>query len=139
MTAADWYRNKQWNEKIETHFFDNLSRARNQKAQYLRIQAHTLISVRPDVSLTLLEEYFNTGDTFDLAQAYVDQAAAYEVLNNIPQAVEAYKNAISREKMLPSVQTRAYLELPLFAATHNLENLYPDCLSILDNHKDRLT
>lgn len=92
MTSEDWYRNKDWNSRIELSFFDKLRRARR-KEQYLRIQASTLASSHPEVALRLLDEYFRLNDNFDHAQTYVDRATAYLAMGQLEDAIQAYEDA----------------------------------------------
>src|ERR1041385_2504643 len=52
---ADWYRCTGWNEQTEVEFFRRLKRARDQKPQYLVIQAGTLVGTgRPEVAAAAL-------------------------------------------------------------------------------------
>lgn len=46
MSRNDWYRNTEWNNQIETNFFNRLKRSRRNynKAEYLRIQATYLLN-----------------------------------------------------------------------------------------------
>ena len=67
MSAEDWFRNRDWNDKIEAAFYEKLRRARR-KEQYLRIQACILADSCPKVALKLLDEYFELKDDFDHAQ-----------------------------------------------------------------------
>lgn len=136
MASDDWYRNKEWNDRIEEAFFGKLNRARD-KAQYLRIQASYLSSTKPNVALRLLEQYFRLPDNFDHAQALVDRASAYISLGDIPNALESYEAALRREEESPKLQTQAYLDLPFLIATRKLSEQYDRCLEVLNRYKDR--
>ena len=59
------------------------------KSQYLRIQASTLASRNPEIALRLLDQYFDLGEHFDLAQAYAERATAYVTLDRIDLAIAA--------------------------------------------------
>ena len=70
MSSDDWYRNEDWNESIEEHFYSKLKRARSQRDQYLVIQALTLADNHPKVTLRLVSEYFESRkDQFDDVRA----------------------------------------------------------------------
>lgn len=137
MGAEDWYRNKEWNVKVETAFFEKLRRARR-KEQYLRIQACILAPSHPEVALRLLDEYFKLSDDFDHAQAFVDRAAAYLALGEIDKAIQSYEAALRREEEFPTLQTQAYLNLPFLVASKHIEAHYQQCLDLLLKHQSRL-
>lgn len=133
MGAHDWYRNEKWDDGIAKAFFAKLNRARD-KSQYLRIQAYHLTTSNPDVALHLLDQYFGIGDAFDVAQAYVDQAAAYETLENIDAAISSLNKALVREIDHPGYQTLAYLRLPTLIVQHGRTQEYDKALAVLDSN-----
>jgi tetratricopeptide (TPR) repeat protein len=137
MSAEDWFRNRDWNDKIEAAFYEKLRRARR-KEQYLRIQACILADSCPKVALKLLDEYFELKDDFDHAQAYVDQATAYLALGDVEQALDSYERALLREDEFPNLLTNAYIDLPFLVAIHGIKKLYPRALDLLGKHEDRL-
>ena len=137
MSAEDWYRNTNWNEEVAQGFEARLKRARR-KAQYLRIQACTLARSYPQVALQLLDRYFELGDDFDHAQAYVDQATAYRTLGQVENAVKSYEQALHREAMFPNLLTQAYLDLPFLIATIPLPDRFDQAQSLLDQFTSRL-
>lgn len=133
----EWFRNTDWNPEIELFFFDKLGRARD-KAQYLRLQAYTLARTHPSVALRLLEQYFELGQRdFALAQAYVDQATAYESMGEIELAVRSYELALDREEEFPHSLTQAYLELPSLIFNRKLKVRYEKALRILKKYLTR--
>lgn len=136
MGRDDWYRNKDWNPEIEAQFLARLKRARD-KAQYLRIQACTLARSHPKTALMLLEQYFGSGDHFDRAQAYVDQAAAFLALGEIEKAFAAYELALAREQEYPNLLTQAYLEFPFLIATTGQSDKYERAIEILNQSRSR--
>ena len=86
MSSEDWYRNENWNASIEEHFYSKLKRTRTQRDQYLVIQALTLADTYPEVSLRLVNEYFESRkDQFDDIRALLAKANEYanavDVLN----------------------------------------------------------
>jgi tetratricopeptide (TPR) repeat protein len=137
MSSDDWYRNTEWNAEIAQRFEARLKRARR-KAQYLRIQACSLARSQPRVALQLLDRYFELGDDFDHAQAYVDQATAYRSLGQPADAVNSYEQALRREAEFPKLQTQAYLELPFFIATTPIPEKFDQARSLLDEFRARL-
>ncbi|KLK90350.1 hypothetical protein AA309_26155 [Microvirga vignae] len=138
MSDDNWFRNEAWNPEIAEQFQARLQRSRK-KPQYLRIQASILAQTYPEAALTLLEQYFASEETFDLAQAYVDQATSYMAIGNIGAALSALEAAIARERAFPNVQTRAYLILPSIIAKHGLQERYSQALDILDAYRSKPT
>jgi len=138
MSKDDWYRNKDWNTQIMSEFDAKLKRARD-KSQYLRIQASYLTKIHPQAALNLLDRYFDLGEHFDFAQAYVDQAKAYLTLGNISETIISFEKALVREKNYPKLLTNAYLDLPLIIAVKGIESKYDEALETLDEYRSRLT
>lgn len=137
MSSGDWYRNTEWNEEIAERFEAKLKRARR-KAQYLRIQACSLARSKPRVALQLLDRYFELGDDFDHAQAYVDQATAYRSLGLRENAIKSYEQALRREAEFPNLQTQAYLDLPFLIATTPIPERFDQAHALLDQFPQRL-
>jgi len=135
--TTDWFRNTTWNESVERAFNEKLGRARG-KAQYLRIQACTLVRSHPRIALKLLDHYFELPDDFDRAQAHLDRATALLALGHVGDAIAAYEAALAREVVFPNLQTQAYLDLPYTVATHGIREQYPRALELLDLHESRL-
>ncbi|MCO7224129.1 M48 family metallopeptidase [Pleionea sp. CnH1-48] len=138
MGREDWYRNLEWNDDIETQFFQKLNRARD-KAQYLRIQASILAQKKPDISLNLLEQYFALNDDFGNAPAYCDMASAFLAKGEVDKSIESYGKALAREEEFPNILTGAYLLYPLTIAENKRANLYQQAIDVLDKHLSRLT
>jgi hypothetical protein len=135
MGRDDWYRNTEWDPKIEAGFFEKLERARD-KAQYLRIQAGTLTTSRPDIALRLLDQFLSEyHDNYDVAQAHVDRATAFVALNNWEDAALAYEAALAREVAFPNVRTQACLEYPFLIARKRLRQHYERAVAVLVSHE----
>ena len=130
MGRDDWYRNTTWDSAVAEAFEAKFRRARD-KAQYLRIQAHTLASTHPNVTLQLLDRYFALGEHFDMAQAYVDRANAYLELGDIEAAFSAYEAALVRERVFPRLITNARTDYPYLVALLRAEHRYPSALAII--------
>lgn len=140
MSSDDWYRNKNWNASIEEHFYSKLKRARTQRDQYLVIQALTLADNHPEVSLRLVNEYFESRkDQFDDVRALLAKANAYRTLNDLDGCISAFKEVLGREREFPNHQTGVYLDYPYLVATQKIENEYANALDVLNEHVDRLT
>ena len=89
MAAEDWYRNKNWNNEIETEFESQLKRSRGafNKAQYLRIQASYLLA-SPDskiqrVGLRLMQRLIKDFPNEELSTTFGhEQLGDYFLKNN---------------------------------------------------------
>ena len=117
--ASEWFRNTTWNESVERAFDEKLRRARR-KEQYLRIQAGMLARSHPEVTLKLLDRYFQLPDDFDHALAHVERAEALIQLGRTSEAIAAYEAALAREATFPKLRTQAYLDLPYLIATRGI-------------------
>ena len=140
MSREDWYRNTDWNESIEEHFYSKLKRARTQRDQYLVIQALTLADKRPEVSIRLVREYFESRkNQFDDVRALLAKANAFVALNDIESCISTFKEMLEREREFPNHQTGVYLDYPYLVATQKIEHEYANALDVLNEHFDRLT
>lgn len=135
--STDWYRNITWDDSIEAAFDRKLSRSKL-KEQYLRVQASTLAKTYPEVSLKLLERYFELPDKSYHAQAYVDRATACLALGRVDEAIEAYEAAIAREEKFPELATQAHLELPFTIAVRRVREQYDRALEALEKYSERM-
>lgn len=133
MGRHDWYRNADWSAATEAAFHDKLSRSRSSRAQYLKIQAAYLTDDYPQAALALIEEYFETGDEFHVAEALCTQAQAYCSLGKIDEAVAAYKRALSWEEAHPQHTSLARTDYPKLVAENRLSREYDYALHILAN------
>ena len=131
MGREDWYRNEEWSAATEATFRDKLSRSRSSRAQYLRIQADYLADNHPQAALALIEEYFETGDQFDVPMALCARAQAYRSLGKIDEAVAAYKRALNWEETHPRYTTPARTYYPKLVAERRISREYDYALYIL--------
>ena len=130
MSRTSWFQNPVWSEGAEKHFREKLRRARN-KSQPLRIQASCLCRTYPEVSLRLLEEYFSLPDRRQDSAACQHRAEALLTLGRVPDAINAYLQAIERETDLGAVQTEARRDFSFLVATRRLREHYQRALSVL--------
>lgn len=139
VSRDDWFRNTRWNSKIAETFQAKLKRARS-KNQYLRIQASALAESRPDVALSLLDQYFDLeAEKFDESLARVIRAGALIALGRTEDAIASYEAALTLETSRPGVQSGAHIELPYFIAVRSLAGYYGRAIDLLDAHRQRLT
>ncbi len=135
----DWYRNRNWNSKIESKFFEKLNRARSQRDQYLVIQALSLVGKHPEKTLQLVDYYFETRkDNFDDVRALLARTEALLKLKKIDEALEAYHAVLKREDEFSNHQTCAYIDYPYLVATRKIESEYEKALETLNKHVERL-
>jgi tetratricopeptide (TPR) repeat protein len=137
--ATDWFRQKDWNEKIEQEFFVKLARARTQRDQYLVIQAQTISQIVPTVALRLVDLYFDTKkDNFEDVRALSAKADAYLALGQTELAIEAMKSILAIERARPNHKTTKYLDYPFLVATQQISSEYHDALAVLEERKSDL-
>jgi len=131
MGRDDWYRNTNWDSGTEAAFRAKLARARTSRPQYLRIQASYLTEAFPETALQLIEEYFDTGDEFDVPNALCARAEAYLTLGRKAETIAAYKQALQWEETHPRHISTARIDLPKLVAADRLSNEYDYALDIL--------
>lgn len=140
MSSDDWYRNEDWNESIEEHFYSKLKRAKSQRDQNLVIQCLMLADNHPKVTLRLVSEYFESRkDQFDDVRALLAKANAYFALNDLDKCIASFKEVLGRESEFPKHQTSVYLDYPYLVATRKLEHEYANAIAVLDEHIGRPT
>jgi len=139
MASNDWYRNTEWNSRIRETFFARLARARSQRDQYLAIQALTLAPRFPKSALELVNVYFETRRSdFHDARALLAKAEAFRSMEEIPKAINAYKDVLVKEAELPHFKTRTCFDLPYLIATNGIVSEYGFALEILADGLDEL-
>jgi tetratricopeptide (TPR) repeat protein len=131
MGREDWYRNTHWDSETEAGFRAKLARSRSSRPQYLRIQAHYLAERYPEAALQLIEEYFDTGDEFDVPNALCTRAEANLALGKKAEAVAAYKQALQWEATHSRHISTARIDFPKLVATDRLSSEYEYALDIL--------
>jgi tetratricopeptide (TPR) repeat protein len=133
----DWYRNSNWNPEIETKFFEKLRRARD-KAQYLKIQAACLTATHPREAFKLIEKFFELGESLFVPDAYLAEANAHLTLGQNSEAVDSFKKALERERLVPSYKTTAWSEFALLVADRRLEPHFDEAVRVLAEHGSNL-
>jgi tetratricopeptide (TPR) repeat protein len=130
MSRTSWFQNPVWSEAAEKHFREKLRRVRD-KSQPLRIQASFLRRTYPEVSLRLLEEYFSLPDRCQDSVAGQHRAEVLLTLGRVPDAINAYLQAIERESDVGAVQTEARRDFSFLVATRKLREHYQRALLVL--------
>ncbi len=137
--ATDWFRQGEWNKRIEQEFFAKLARARTQRDQYLVIQALTISQLVPTVALRLVDLYFGTKkNNFEDVRALSAKADAYLALSQTELAIEAMKSILAVEKARPNYKTTKYVDYPFLVATQHISSEYHEALAVLDERKSDL-
>ena len=131
MARDDWFRHTTWDDRVEAAFNAKLQRARA-KDQYLRIQAHSLVATHPDVTLHLINRYFELGSTFFDAAALCDRAEALINLERYDEAYEAYELALKSESEFPGLKTNAHVDYPFLIAERKVRAKYELAVRILE-------
>ena len=140
MGREDWYRNTEWNSKIEQDFHSRLKRSRSQRDQHLVIQALTLAKHHPKKALELVEFFFETRtNDFEDMRAYLAGADAYIELNDLDNTLIWYKKVLKREKEFPNHLSQTYLNFPYLVAKEKVEAEYKFALKVLSENADRAT
>ena len=135
----DWFRNDEWSPAIEEAFQQKLSRARtHNRAQYLVIQAMTLVPRHPSSSLSLLDQYFATSDTFEHSRAFQVRGDAFAALGQSEKAIESYKEGVEWERKFPNIISRSIYKLPFVIAKLRSREHYDLALSLLESGRQKL-
>lgn len=128
---AEWYRNTDWNDEIEAQFFDKLSRARSQRDQYLAIQAMLLAESRPEVTLRLVDLYFDTRtDTFNDGRARQAASQARFAMGGYEQALDDFQAALEGQEA-SGLYTVSPLQFAFLAAQHRSTRHYDAAIAQL--------
>ncbi len=131
---ADWFRNTEWNDQIEAAFEAKLGRARD-KAQYLNIQAYTLLANAPRVAAALCRRAIETGDPAQKVRAGLYLGTALAIDGDLDGAIAALERAINAEQLDPRHRTGAYLDQALLVAVSRRADLYDLVLSRLESDR----
>jgi len=139
MAVNEWFRQVDWSETIEKGFFAKLEKARGQRDQYLVIQALTLAGSNPEISLRLVECYFETKTTtFEDVRALDAKARANITLGRASEAVKVMKEILEMERERPSHKTNTFTEFPYFVAMNRIPSEYDAALETLIHRESDL-
>lgn len=125
-----WFRNTDWDDEIEIAFDARLGRARD-KAQYLNIQAYTLLATHPGIAANLCRRVLALNDPSQTARAGLYLGTALAVQGDFDGAISALEAAIEAEQREPMHRTAAYLDQALLVALTKRENMYDIALERL--------
>jgi tetratricopeptide (TPR) repeat protein len=137
MSSEDWYRRETWTAEDEQRFETKLSRSHGQRSEYLRIEAWTLARssepavARPAIRLAARYLHENPEGIFR-AGVFLTIAAASATLGDYDAALKAHREALEAERRRPNVHELAHLHLAWFVATHNLDAVFDEVLTVLD-------
>jgi len=126
----DWFRNGEWNAQVAAEFETRLARSRD-KAQYLVIQAYTLIPAHPEVAAELAGRAVALEDETQTARAALYLGTALMVAGRPEEAIEALKLALDTQRRWPMFRTGAALDLALAIAVTGREAEYDFALELL--------
>ena len=114
---GEWYRKITWTKKDEEEFFTKLGRARKDgRAQYLKIQAITLIDTKKAKLLTVAEKLINKlfsdypNDKFEKSSSFKALGDIYKHRKKIDEAIAYYRKAVDFEAICPNEISGADLE-----------------------------
>ncbi|MBX7482139.1 hypothetical protein [Qipengyuania qiaonensis] len=134
---TDWYRNTTWDEDIGQAFDKKLGRAKH-KAQYLNIQAYTLLAHDPLAAAELARRAVATGDVDQEARARLYLGTALAMAGDVDSAVDALEEAIAVEQRNPASRTGAFLDQALLIAMSRRNDMYEIALERLDSEPEIL-
>ena len=129
---ADWYRNQDWNGEIEEQFFAKLARARSQRDQYIVLQALTLAESHPEVTLRLVDYYFETRtDNFDDGRARMAASRANFALGGYEKALDDYLEGMADKGENQAMYVGSPIQFAFMAARYRSVRHYLPALDAL--------
>lgn len=136
--SADWFRRTTWTPEDEREFRARLGRARPQnRAQYLRIQALSLIEAEPpfpDAALALLDEMLrHWPDQLQLSSAHLQVGRIHEARGEFENALGSYASAVEAMRAHPHLGTDAPEAFALLVARLGRRLLFDDALTALED------
>ena len=126
----DWFRNTEWNAEIAARFETRLARSRD-KAQYLALQAHTLMATHPEVAAGLARRAIALEEEAQTARAALYLGTALMVAGKPDEAIDALKLALEAQARWPMFRTGAALDLALAIAVTSRRDEYDYALELL--------
>ena len=136
----EWYRKTSWTENDENDFFEKLKRAREySRAQYLRIQAVTLISTENPNLLSVAEDLLNKmlsefpNERGQQSPALNSLGDIYKIRGNYDKAIEYYKKSLKFEEDFPNTITNSYLDFSELIVKMQKTDEYDYAEKLLEN------
>ena len=130
----EWYRNTDWNDEIEEHFFEKLGKARSQRDQYIVLQAHHLVESYPSVALRLIDLYFESrSDDFDDDRARKVASSAHFALGGHVEALDNYLKALDAGNVERVMHVASPIEFAFLAARYRSTKHYAPALEQLSD------
>jgi len=140
MARDDWFRRTTWTELDADEFFARNRRSRSafKKAQYMRIQAETLLDTGnrnlATAALELLKQSFREfPDTTDCALAYDAAGRCCQALGRCEEALNYYRRAMEREREFPGIGSLACFHFAILVAEQGRQELFDEALLALDS------
>ena len=136
MGRDDWCRRTTWTARDQEEFFarNKRSRGADSKAQYMRIQAHTLFETGEraliEAALALLERSLSDyPGAMDRAWALESAGQCCETLGRMDEALDYYRQALDREQEFPGMRSNAGFRLAKLIAELERDDLYGEALA----------
>ena len=136
--AIDWFRRKTWTNDDEREFFARLHRSRTpfHKAQYLRIQGcalhETEVTANLHTAIRLFHMVLNEfPEPSEIACTYENLGDCLDRLGQTDEAIDAYRNALSQQRVYPNSLTSAHIALALLVATKRRRAEYDEAFQTL--------
>lgn len=140
MGRDDWFRNEDWDAGIAAAFDARLGRARkDNRPQYLRIQALHLAGTHPREALALLDRYEAAGGDLSYAMALCQRASLLAALGDEDGAALACEAALDREAAVPNVRSNAFVDYPYLVAARGMQARFARALAVLDEGAGKVT
>jgi tetratricopeptide (TPR) repeat protein len=135
---TDWYRRKTWTKTDEEEYFAKLGLARkDERAQYLRVQAIELIETKDKNLLSVAEKLLNNiltdypDNRIEKSQTYNSLGEIYKLREDYETAMEYFKKSLDYEKEFPNVTTSAYLNFSETVVRAERTDLYDEVQNLL--------
>jgi tetratricopeptide (TPR) repeat protein len=139
----EWYRHKTWTTEDHQAFLARLGRSRSayHKAQYLKIQALTLLETTKqeyvqgalDLADLGVKEY---PDPFSLGSLHQIRAACFVRIHRTDDAYAAFQESFRATRLIPNLHFGVELDFAWWVATRNLSDFYDEALKRLEESKD---